>query len=86
MPVLHRRIVVVDEDEVVVEAGRRRLHEVLVHLLNNAIRFTSEGEVCLCAEREDGARVRFSVSDTGPGIASERIPGLLRPTPAAAVA
>ncbi|WP_084637661.1 ATP-binding protein [Paludibacterium yongneupense] len=45
-----------------------RLTQVLNNLLHNALKFTREGEVALAVTRETG-RVRFTVRDTGPGIA-----------------
>ncbi len=45
----------------------RRLTQVLLNLVGNAIKFTDEGEVSLQARASDGAFV-VSVSDTGPGI------------------
>ena len=61
---------------VVGDAGR--LRQVLLNLLNNAVKFTPEGSVTVIVEREDaggapdgrpGDTVRFSVVDTGIGIA-----------------
>jgi two-component system, sensor histidine kinase and response regulator len=58
-----------------VEGDPVRLRQILVNLLGNAIKFTSQGEVglrvSLVEERGEGALVRFSVSDTGIGIAPE---------------
>ena len=47
-----------------------RLRQVLVNLVGNAIKFTDSGKVELSATAADG-RFRITVSDTGPGIASE---------------
>jgi PAS domain S-box-containing protein len=48
------------------------LRQVLVNLVGNAVKFTESGEVEVRAELESSsrraARVRFSVSDSGPGI------------------
>jgi signal transduction histidine kinase/DNA-binding response OmpR family regulator len=64
---------------VVGDAGR--LRQVLLNLLNNAVKFTSEGSVTVTVEREgegvapDGSPgdvVRFAVTDTGIGIAPEQ--------------
>ena len=54
------------------ESDPRRVRQILINLLGNAVKFTDVGEV-----RFDlavaGETLRFSVSDTGPGIASEDI-------------
>ncbi len=72
----------------------RRIRQVLINLLNNAVKFTPEGgyivlEVAICepeAERQAHQAVvdahswiRFSVIDTGIGIAPENIDKLFQP-------
>jgi signal transduction histidine kinase len=48
----------------------RRLQQVLVNLVGNAIKFTDAGQVEVTTEAKDG-RFRIAVRDTGPGIAPE---------------
>ena len=55
------------------EIDRTRITQVILNLLNNAQRFTSEGKVTLAAQVHDD-EVWFSVSDTGPGIPAEKLP------------
>jgi CheY-like chemotaxis protein len=54
-----------------------RLRQVLVNLLGNSVKFTSQGGVSLsvaAAKEIDGRhRIDFAVSDTGPGIAPEHL-------------
>jgi len=54
-----------------------RLRQILVNLVGNAIKFTYEGEVALTVQMEldEGNRVRlhFVVSDTGIGIAQDKL-------------
>lgn len=54
-----------------------RLRQILVNLLNNAVKFTHEGSVCLkatCEARENaGCFILFEVIDTGIGIAEDKI-------------
>ncbi len=54
-----------------------RLRQILLNLLNNAIKFTSEGSIRLKAVLSDHgnstATVHFAVSDTGIGIPADRI-------------
>jgi signal transduction histidine kinase len=47
----------------------RRLTQVLINLVGNAIKFTDAGEVAIKAETNDGA-FHVSVRDTGPGISA----------------
>ena len=56
----------------------RRVEQVLLNLLNNAVKFTEHGEVTLTAEIESGA-LRVSVADTGIGIKPEDLSQLFQP-------
>jgi signal transduction histidine kinase len=47
----------------------RRLTQVLINLVGNAIKFTDAGEVAINAEANNGA-FQVSVRDTGPGISA----------------
>jgi two-component system phosphate regulon sensor histidine kinase PhoR len=54
----------------------RATFQVLVNLLDNAVKYTPEGgKIRVSARVEDGF-VRSSVSDTGPGIAAKHLPRL----------
>jgi signal transduction histidine kinase len=54
---------------------RERIGRVLSNLCGNAVKFTPQGgEVTLRVEREEQRFVRFSVSDTGRGIAPAELP------------
>lgn len=54
-----------------------RLKQILINLLNNAFKFTHQGEVSLTLDckylTEDKLRMSFSIQDTGIGIAQENI-------------
>ncbi|MGY3943437.1 hybrid sensor histidine kinase/response regulator [Aeromonas tecta] len=58
-----------------------RLGQVLVNLVNNAIKFTERGEVevAITLVNQHPMRVRFSVRDTGIGIAPEKQTQLFQP-------
>jgi PAS domain S-box-containing protein len=51
-------------------ADRERLHQILVNLVNNGIKFTEQGRVEVQIYRADADRWAIDVSDTGPGIPS----------------
>ena len=57
-----------------------RIRQVLVNLVNNAVKFTSKGEVTIAvsaAEHSDSVqRLRIEVRDTGIGIAPEKLDNL----------
>lgn len=55
-----------------------KARQVLMHLASNAIKFTDHGEVALGVERSNG-EVRFTVRDTGIGIAAEDRERLFQP-------
>jgi signal transduction histidine kinase/CheY-like chemotaxis protein len=57
----------------VLEIDRTRIRQVLLNLLSNARRFTTRGTVRLAAEPHNGD-VLISVSDTGLGIPSDKLP------------
>jgi PAS domain S-box-containing protein len=62
-------------------ADPQRLKQILVNLLNNAVKFTPEkGKVSLEVHRNDERdQIQFSVTDNGIGIARENLPKLFIP-------
>ncbi len=58
-----------------------RIRQVLINLLNNAVKYTQEGQVTLSVrfdsiDSENTAMISYSVTDTGMGIKKENIPHL----------
>lgn len=73
-----------------VMADRQRLQQVFLNLLSNAIKYNSEGGAVTvsCSELSDEvngqdtqlpARVRITVSDTGPGLSPDKVARLFTP-------
>jgi PAS domain S-box-containing protein len=54
-----------------------RLHQVILNLVSNAVKFTNEGEITvsvrLLSEDEEKVTIEFAVQDTGIGIPEDRI-------------
>ncbi len=60
----------------------RRVRQILINLLGNAVKFTAAGSVVLrvTAGSEEGRNyLDFEVEDSGPGIAAEVLPRLFQP-------
>ncbi len=72
-----------------VKVDDKRLRQVLLNLLGNAVKFTDRGEITLRVQRaappppgKDGeamARLRFEVQDSGIGISEDQIARLFQP-------
>jgi signal transduction histidine kinase len=62
---------------------RRRIMQVLQHMVQNAVKFTERGaidvSVSLDKERDNQSWVRFTVTDTGIGMAPSAVAGMFAP-------
>ncbi len=61
-----------------VTSDRRRVEQILINLLNNAVKFTETGSVTIQSRVTDG-QVKVSVTDTGIGIREEDLQTLFKP-------
>jgi PAS domain S-box-containing protein len=69
-------------EPVIVRGDRRALSQILINLLDNAIKFTDTGVVRVALRREGAVatgQVELTVEDTGPGIRSEDIALIFNP-------
>jgi signal transduction histidine kinase len=57
----------VSEDPVL-HTDRARLRQILINLLNNAVKFTDSGSVRISATLSEPGVIKIEVEDTGPGI------------------
>ncbi|MBK0380911.1 PAS domain S-box protein [Mucilaginibacter segetis] len=78
--------IILDIDDTVPElliGDQVRLGQILINLVNNAIKFTNEGSVCITLKclklSQTQAGVSFTVTDTGIGIASENLNRIFEP-------
>ncbi len=76
-----------------IEVDEKRLRQVLINLLGNAVKFTDQGKVTFRVERLDPvpltapehstgastAKLRFQISDTGIGMSPEALEKIFRP-------
>ncbi|MFY0650540.1 MAG: ATP-binding protein [Cyclobacteriaceae bacterium] len=61
-------------EEVIVYADPRRIYQVLVNLISNAIKYSKgEGKVFVNVSDEDNPRVKISIEDNGIGIPPEHL-------------
>ena len=67
------------QDEIVLLSDRRRIKQVLVNLVSNAVKFTDQGQVTITGKRLDNKQVEVGVSDTGIGMKEEDIQRLFQP-------
>ncbi|MFN3491519.1 MAG: ATP-binding protein, partial [Anaerolineales bacterium] len=58
--------------DVEVNADRTRIRQVMINLVNNALKFTEKGKIIIRAVREEN-NVLISVKDTGIGIPPEHL-------------
>ncbi|MCO7201596.1 MULTISPECIES: ATP-binding protein [Pseudoalteromonas] len=80
---LHFELVYELPDQVCYYFDQQKLRQILINLVGNAIKFTDKGEVKLKVEilkdQQIEHKVRFSITDSGPGIDSEDINKLTEP-------
>jgi signal transduction histidine kinase/purine-cytosine permease-like protein/ActR/RegA family two-component response regulator len=67
-----------DELPAVVRVDERRLRQILINVLGNAVKFTLRGGVSLRVESRLGM-ITFEIRDSGPGIAAEELERIFEP-------
>jgi signal transduction histidine kinase/CheY-like chemotaxis protein len=77
----------IEHDLPEIHADRTRVQQVLLNLLNNALRFTEQGSITIRVRRQasstpeqwSGENIIFSVSDTGIGIPPDNLKRIFEP-------
>ena len=64
----HRIVTETPDELLLVRADARLISQVLVNLLNNAVKYTPENSTICVSARAEGDMVYVSVSDDGPGV------------------
>jgi heavy metal sensor kinase len=72
------KVVLGHEDEVTVTGDRDQLKQMLLNLVENAIKYTPAGGVVTISLSRNGSNGEMSVSDTGPGIPPEVLPNIFQ--------
>ncbi len=72
-----------DRADIVLSGDSFRLQQILINLLDNAIKFTEKGGIILrCSvfdETNEEVHIKFEVGDTGPGLSPDHIRNILDP-------
>jgi signal transduction histidine kinase len=63
------------KESIFVDADKIRIYQVITNLLNNAIKFTKEGDISVSIEKKDTQAV-VTIKDTGEGIDPQILPQL----------
>ncbi|MHB8633617.1 MAG: GAF domain-containing sensor histidine kinase [Thermoplasmatota archaeon] len=66
-------------EAVFLEGDERRLTQVLVNLVSNAIRYTDQGSVVVRVGATDSGRAKITVTDSGRGMTADQISRLFEP-------
>jgi signal transduction histidine kinase len=63
-------VVQIPEGLPTIQGDRRRIRQIFLNLISNAVKYTENGKVTICGEQRDD-EVHISIKDTGIGIAEE---------------
>ena len=63
-----------DEENIIIEADKQKLEQVIYNLINNAINYTGEDNKVTIKQTTNKNNIRIEIIDTGKGIKEEDIP------------
>ncbi len=64
--------------KIMIESDERRIKQILVNFISNAIKFTEQGSVNVCVLQNSDTAIEISVADTGIGIKKEDMDKLFK--------
>jgi signal transduction histidine kinase len=68
----------ISDDTGIINTDQRRIEQIILNLLNNAVKFTDNGHIRVSCKKQNNSYI-MAFSDTGIGIKEEDIPGLFQP-------
>jgi len=79
--VIEKRLAMTTEipDNLIISTDIRRIKQVLINLVSNAVNYTDSGEICIYAKGLPGNKFRLSVKDSGIGISKNDVSRLFQP-------
>ncbi len=69
----------IETNETKLTADRYTVFQIFSNLIDNAVKFTSQGEIKISVNRNEENNLSVSVEDTGAGIADEYLPEIFKP-------
>jgi signal transduction histidine kinase len=66
------------DQDVAIFADNTRIRQVMINLVNNAIKFTTNGKISMRVSMLDGARALIKVKDTGIGIPTDHLEAIFQ--------
>ena len=67
----HRLEVLHGDDILLARMDARLISQVIINLINNAVKYTPKGSVIRVSARRKGAQVEVEVADNGPGLSDD---------------
>jgi len=71
--------IIPDNFQPMVLGDPNRLRQIIINLVNNAIKFTHQGEVSIHVRQQADDTIHFAIQDTGKGIPANRLNQLFKP-------
>jgi signal transduction histidine kinase len=72
------KILLDSPEKFVIYTDKKRINQILVNLIGNAVKFTDKGKISIKVKKSTGT-AKISVKDTGPGIKAEDLAKLFKP-------